>query len=606
MPGLAETTVRLLGQEPLAGRLPTAEQLRIAEILDRAGFAYLEVSGGGCFESAVRRGVESPWERIRALKSRVETPLGLALRGRFLVGSRPVDDDFIRRFIASAAANGIDVFRLHDPLNDVSNLREAADAVAKAGGEFEAGLVYSPGRTGETDPLMEQARELPNLGAARILLHDPTGSLQPHRARELVTGLRETTKLPIGIYCQGSAGNALAATLEAARAGAELIACAVYPIALTLHRVSGEAIAEALIGLGLECDVDVSALWEASDVVDEYIGDEPVTPLAPRIAVRAAQHDLPASLVTTLESSLRTQGAADRLDEAIEELVRIRAEVGYPPLASPIGHVLGSQALLNVLSANRYSVVVDDVRRLVEGRLGTPPAPIDKNVRRAVALTADPESAENAAPLGLQEVRAQAEGLASSEEELLLLGLFGDDAEPLLHTIRGRSAGDETLATGGVDQARAERIRELVRIVQETGIGEVTIEESGMRVSVRRTDDRAPVQPAREAASLAPPDDTELPATVPSSNGLVRVEAPMVGTFYRAAQPGAPPFVEEGQAVGTGQTLCILEAMKLMNEVKADVDGIVRSILVENAQPVEFGQLLFELEPVSGRPMDAL
>jgi oxaloacetate decarboxylase alpha subunit len=605
MPGLADTTVRLLGQEPLAGRLPTAEQLRIAEILDKAGFAYLEVSGGGCFESGVRRGIESPWERIRALKARVQTPLGLALRGRFLVGSRPVDDDFIRRFIASAAANGIDVFRLHDPLNDVSNLREAADAVARAGGEFEAGLVYSPGRTGETYPLMEQARELPNLGAARILLHDPTGSLQPHRARELVTGLRETTKLPVGIYCQGSAGNALAAALEAARAGAELIACAVYPIALTLHRVSGEAIAEALTGLGLECDVDVSALWEASDVVDEYIGDEPVTPLAPRIAVRAAQHDLPASLVAALEASLRTQGAADRLDEAIEELVRIRAEVGYPPLASPIGHVLGSQALLNVLSASRYSVVVDDVRRLVAGQLGTPPAPIDKNVQRAVALTSDPESGENATALALQDVRAQAEGLASSEEELLLLGLFGDDAEPLLRTIRGRSAGEETLAAGGVDQARAERIRDLVRIVQETGIGEVSIEESGMRVEVRRSEDRGPVQ-LPDAAPLAPPDETEAPASVPSPNGLVRVEAPMVGTFYRAPQPGAPPFVEEGQAVGAGQTLCILEAMKLMNEVKADVDGIVRSILVENAQPVEFGQLLFELEPAGARPLDAL
>src|SRR5438445_8748128 len=159
MPGLADTTVRLLGQEPLAGRLPTSEQLRIAEILDRAGFAYLEVSGGGCFDSAVRRGVESPWERIRSLKGRVQTPLGLALRGRFLVGSRPVDNDFIRRFIASAAANGIEVFRLHDPLNDVSNLREAADAVATAGGEFEAGLVYSPGRPGETGPPTPKARQ---------------------------------------------------------------------------------------------------------------------------------------------------------------------------------------------------------------------------------------------------------------------------------------------------------------------------------------------------------------------------------------------------------------------------------------------------------------
>jgi oxaloacetate decarboxylase (Na+ extruding) subunit alpha len=604
MPGLADTTVRLLGQEPLAGRLPTAEQLRIAEILDGAGFAYLEVSGGGCFESAVRRGVESPWERIRSLKARVNTPLGLALRGRFLVGSRPVDDDFIRRFIASAAANGIEVFRLHDPLNDVSNLREAADAVARAGGEFEAGLVYSPGRTGDTDSLMEQASELPSLGAARVLLHDPTGSLQPHRARELVTGLREATNLPVGIYCQGSGGNALAAALEAARAGAELIACAVFPIALTLHRVSGESLSEALIGLGLECDVNVAALWEAADAVDEYIGDEPVTPLAPRIAVRAAQHDLPASLVAALESSLRAQAAADRLDETIEELVRVRSEVGYPPLASPFGQVLGSQALLNVLSASRYSVVVDEVRLLVEGKLGMPPAPIDKNVQRAVALTADPESQEDAA-LGLQEVRDHAEGIASSEEELLLLGMFGEEAEPLLRTIRGRSSGEERLGAGGVDQARQARIRELVRIVQETGIGEVTIEEAGMRVSVRRTEDRAPV-PIAETAPLAPPDENAPPALVPSSNGLVRVEAPMVGTFYRASQPGAPPFVEEGQPVAAGQTLCILEAMKLMNEVKTDVDGIVRSIQVENAQPVEFGQLLFELEPVLSRPLDAL
>jgi oxaloacetate decarboxylase alpha subunit len=605
MPALADTTIRLLGQEPLAGRVPTAEQLRVGEILDGAGFAYLEVSGGGCFDSAVRRGIESPWERIRALKGRLKTPLGLALRGRFLVGSRPVDNDFIRRFIASAAANGIDVFRLHDPLNDVSNLREAADAVATAGGEFEAGLVYSPGRTGETDPLMEQARELPSLGAARILLHDPTGSLQPHRARELVTGLREASGLPVGIYCQGSAGNALAAALEAARAGADIIACAVYPIALTLHRVSGEALAEALDGLGLECAVDVSALWQASDLVDEHIGDEPVTPLAPRIAVRAAQHDLPASLVAALDTNLRAQASGDRLDETIEELMRIRGEVGWPPLASPIGQMLGSQALLNVLSASRYSVVVDELRALVEGRLGTPPGPIDQTVTRAVALTADPGSAEDATAPALQEVRAQAEGLASSEEELLLLGLFGDEAEPLLHTIRGRASGDEGLAAGGVDQARAERIRELVRIVQETGIGEVTIEEAGMRVSVRRTEDREP-QPLPEESPLAAEEGIEPEPAPPSPNGLIRVEAPMVGTFFRAPQPGAPPFVEEGQPVAAGQTLCILEAMKLMNEVKADVEGVVRAIHVQNAQPVEFGQLLFELEPLLSRPLDAL
>src|SRR5580765_5452984 len=139
MPRLVDTSIRVLSQEPLARAMPTAELLRLAEILDGAGYAFLEVSGGGCFDAAVKRGVESPWERIRAIKARTRTPLGLALRGRFLVGDRPVDNDFARRFVASAAANGIDVFRLHDPLNDVSNLRGAAEAIAEAGRALEAG-----------------------------------------------------------------------------------------------------------------------------------------------------------------------------------------------------------------------------------------------------------------------------------------------------------------------------------------------------------------------------------------------------------------------------------------------------------------------------------
>ena len=182
MPALVDTTIRLLSQEPLAGRMPTADLLRLAETLDGAGFAYLEVSGGGVFDSAVHRGVESPWERIRALKARTKTPLAMALRGRFLVGSRPVGADFARRFVASAAESGIDVFRLHDPLNDVSNLREAGEAIAGAEREFDAGLVYGSGHTGETEDLVEQAKKLPELGAVRILLHDPSSSLEPHRA----------------------------------------------------------------------------------------------------------------------------------------------------------------------------------------------------------------------------------------------------------------------------------------------------------------------------------------------------------------------------------------------------------------------------------------
>jgi oxaloacetate decarboxylase alpha subunit len=597
VPSLADTTIRLLGQEPLAARVPAAEQLRLAEILDRAGFAYLEVSGGGNFESAVRRGIESPWERIRALKARVKTPLGLALRGRFLVGSRPVDADFARRFVACAAENGIDVFRLHDPLNDMSNLREAAEAIVAADRDFEAGLVYSPGRTGEIETLVERAKQLPELGAVRVLLHDPTGGLQPHTAEELVHALGEASGLPVGIYMQGAGGSALAAALAAAQAGAQLIACAIYPLALTLHRVSGESLAEALAGAGLGSGVDIEALWEATDLVDDHIGDELVTPLVPRIAVLSARHDVPTSVVAGVDASLRAEGAGDRLDDVLEELDRIRTETGSPPLASPIGEFLASQAIINVLAASRYLVVVDEVRSLVTGGFGTPPGPIDPALDRVVQLTHDPESEEDVAP-PLSELRERAEGMAASEEELLLLGLFGDDAERLLRAIRNRGRREDDLDS--MDHGRAERIREVVNIVQESGIGEITIEEEGMRISVRSTPD-TPLG-ATPAASLGI-SEPDLPAATPAVGGaLMRIESPMVGTFYRSPSPDAPAFVAVGDVVAAGQTLCILEAMKLMNEVKADVEGVVRGIHVENAAAVEFGQLLFELEPLAGRP----
>ena len=602
MPVLVDTTIRLLGQEPLAGRMPTADLLRLAEVLDEAGFAYLEVSGGGVFDTAVRRGVESPWERIRALNERTKTPLAMALRGRFLVGSRPVGGDFVRRFVASAAESGIEVFRLHDPLNDLENLREAGEAITDAGKEFDAGLVYGSGYTGETEALVEQARKLPELGASRVLLHDPSGALQPHRAQELSATLAETSGLPVGLYCQGAGGNAMASALEAARGGADLIACAVYPVALTVYRVSGEAMASALAGLGLDTGVDVDAVWRASDLVDEHLGDEPVTPLAPRIAVRAAEHRVPPGLVAALDSHLRALAAGDRLDEVLAELARIREEVGWPPLAAPIGQILGSQALMHVLSAARYQTVVDELQALLEGRYGSPPGPIDAAVKRAVGLVTE-GAPEEEPPAELDTIKAEAQGLASSEEELLLLGLFGEEAEPLLESIRGRAGGDETLAAGGVDQARAERIREIVRIVQESGVGEVTIEESGMRVSVRRTPEQLEPQLAAAVPQLDASEGE--PRPVPEADGVVRVEAPMVGVFYRAGQPGAPPFVEEGETVAAGQTLCILEAMKLMNEIKADSAGIVRAIHVGNAEPVEFGQLLFELEPVGSPPLDA-
>ncbi len=595
MPQLYDTTIRLLSQEPLAGRVPTGEVLRVAEILDGAGFACLEVSGGGVFDAAVRRGVESPWERIRAIDARTTTPLGLALRGRFLVGSKPVSPDIVRRFVACAAENGIDVFRLHDPLNDVSNLVEA-------GRQLHVGLVYSPGHAGEIDALVAQARKVGDLGASRVLLNDPTGGLLPHVTQELVERLREASGLPVGLYIQAAGGTALANALVATRVGADVVATAVYPLALTLHRIAGESLVEVLEGLDRPTGVDVSRLWEASDVVDEHLGDEPLAPLSPRIAVRAAEYDLPAGLVAALDVHLRAQKAGDRLLDTLIEVGRIRDEAGRPPLAAPIGLILGSQALLNVLSARRYGTVLDEFRQLVTGGYGTPPGEIDPGVRRAVELLAGQAPTLENDPPSVEDVREAADGLASSEEDLVLLAMFGEEAETLLQTIRQRHSREASLLVGDVDAQRGERIRELVKIVQDSGVGEIEIEDEGMRVSVRRADE--PGTGALPAAAGVAVAETEVGDAQPDgSPGTLRVESPTPGVFYRAAQPGAPPFVEVGDVVAPGQTLCVLEAMKLFSELKADAHGRVRTIHADNGQAVEFGTLLFELEPIVAPPV---
>ena len=600
MAKLVDTTIRLLSQEPLAGSLPTAEVLRVAEILDKAGFACLEVSGGGVFDATVRRRVESPWERIRGIKSRVSTPLGIALRGRFLVGSRPVSGDIVGRFVSCAAENGIEVFRLHDPLNDVSNLREAGAAITNGGGVFHAGLVYSPGRTDETDTLVEQARKLPELGATRVIVNDPTGALVPHRAQELVARIKEASGLSVGFYVQGAAGVGLASAIAAVEAGADLVATAVYPLALALHRVSGESLAESLDGLGHATGIDAAKLWDAADVIDEYIGDEPVAPIAPRIAVRAAEYDLPAGLVAALEVHLRAHAAADRLLEVLEEVGRVRAEAGWPPLAAPIGQILASQALLHVLEARRYGTVIDEFRELVQGGYGVTPEPIDATVERAVELLSRGSMpAED--PVTTEDVREQAEGLAASEEELVLIAMFGTDAEELLRMIRARHSRGAVLVAEDPDAERGERIRELVKIVQESGVGEIEIEDDGMRVSVRRADEPTSAG-TLTSTSVVETDTAELAAESRATDGAIRVEAPMVGVFYRAPNPGAPAFVDVGDTVVPGQTLCVLEAMKLFNELKAETAGSVRAIHVENAQPVEFGQLLFEIESILAPP----
>jgi oxaloacetate decarboxylase (Na+ extruding) subunit alpha len=580
---IVDTTVRLLSQQPLAANASTASVLEVAEILDGAGFAGLEVSGGGCFDAAVRRGVESPWDRIRALRARcTKTPLQIAVRGRFLVGSRPVSDDLVRRFILSAAESGIDVFRLHDPLNDVENLAAAAAAVREAGGRLYAGLAFS-GQMGNLDRVIEKARRLADLGAERVLLHDSAGALDPGTCGTVVERLAQAAGVPAGLYCQGTGGKALALAVEAARHGAEPIAVAAYPVASLLNRVSAEVLCEALTGLDLEHGVDVDRVWEASRFIDAHITSRmPALPVPPRIILRTAINRLPVGLVADIDARLRSADALDRLDEVLAELNRVRADCGTAPLAQPIGGILAGQAVTHVLTARRWAEVSDEMRELLSGAYGKPPLPFaPEAAAHAVPLPLEPET-------DMDDLRSQAGGVGS-EEDLLLLALFGDAAARLLETLRGR--GEPSTET--VEPGQSERVRELIRMLESSDIvGELTLEEGPVRITVRKQDDRPLPAPAVAAGPHPAPAAAE-----PEVSSAIRLESPMVGTFYRSPSPAQPAFVDEGDRVEVGQTLCILEAMKLFNEYKSDHAGVIRRILVDNAQPVEYGQPLFELEP---------
>ena len=593
MTRIVDTTVRLLSQQPLAGTISTAGVLEVAEILDAAGFAALEVSGGGCFAAAVEHGAESPWERIRALNARCSrTPLQMALRGRFLVGSKPLPDDLVRRFILCAAESGIEIFRLQDPLNDVENLASASSAVREAGGRFYAGLAFS-GYMPNLQRVVEKARRLAELGADHILLHDPAGALDPGTCGHVISELREASGVPVGLYCQGTGGNALAMAIEAARLGAEPIAAAVLPVAYTLHRVAAEVLCDALTGLGLEHGVDAERVWEASRFIDDHVTSQmPALPIPPRITLRTAFNRLPVGLVGDLDARLRMLGAHDRLDEVLEEFKQVRIDCGMPPLGQPVGGILAGQAVRHVLSARRWVEVSGDMGEYLSGVYGNPPQEI------APEAAAHAGSGEIEQPSQHDLEVARAEGLAASEEDLLLVALFGEDAHRLLLTLRNRGERDD-IVRDGLERTQSERIRELIEMVEGSEVGELTLEDAGVRITVKKQEQRAAAPAARGLAGEAP---VAAPAAEngagDSASVAIKIESPMVGTFYRSATPTADPFVEEGDRVEVGQTICILEAMKLFNELKSEHAGVIRSVLVRNAEPVEFGQPLFELELV--------
>ncbi len=618
MPGLQlmDTTIRDGQQSLWATRMQLGDMLPILPKMDKVGYWAVEAWGGATFDTCLRFLDENPWERLRAIKSHMpNTDLAMLSRGQNLVGYKHYSKDIVNHFIAAAKRNGIQVFRVFDALNDIRNVVDNAEAIKACGGWFEGAISYTVSPVHTLDGYLEYAQQLKGLGADSIAIKDMAGMLTPFRTERLVKALNAEIGLPVHVHCHYVGGMAPMNIVKAAEAGAMIADTASAPLAFGNSHPAVETIVAALQESRYDTGYDLELLFEIADYWEEVRkrghykrGVSSLTHM------KVFSHQVPGGMMSNLMAQLEIQNATDRLDEVMREIPRVRAEVGYPPLVTPMSQIVGTQAVMNVLTGSRWSLVSKEMKDYLCGFYGKTPGPVDPAIYKKVvgnSETLPPDvSPASLATTTYEQVKQEIGDLATCEEDVLMYAMFPNEARTFLSKHRATERVDfllerESSQAKEDDYVDINQIRELVKVVEESGVGEITVEEEGVRINVRMPGAApaaaAPAAPAVPAAAVAPAAAPAAPAAAPAAPARpanwIEVSAPMVGTFYTSPAPGEPPFVKVGDEVAAGETLCIVEAMKLMNEIAAPQMGTVREVCLEDATPVEFGTPMFYIEP---------
>ena len=636
---ITDTTLRDAHQSLWATRMRTEEMLPILEKIDNVGYHSLEVWGGATFDVCLRYLNEDPWERLRTLKRHAKkTPLQMLLRGQSLVGYQHYPDDVVERFVAKAVENGIDIIRIFDALNDIRNLKVPIKAAKQEGAHVQAAVVYTVSPVHTTEHYLETALRLAGLGTDSICIKDMAGLLSPYRAYELVGLLKKHTNLPVQVHSHYIGGMAVGVYLKAAEAGADVIDTASVPMAFGASQPPVETVVRAFQDSQYDTGLDIHLLFEIAHYFEELRKKNGYERGITRITdMRVFDHQVPGGMISNLVSQLEEQKALHRIQEVLEEIPRVREDLGYPPLVTPTSQIVGTQAVLNVLTGERYKLIPGEVRSYVQGQYGAPPATI--NAELAARILGDKE-AVTCRPADLLEPKMakledEIQDLAKSQEDVLSYALFpqvakkffefrketGGNVNNGIMSTAAAEAKTQKPAAGVAPNGKAatvqkedskvnlKEVKELIKMLDETDISELTLESEGVKVSIRKgtnlfaaANNAVPVvasapaaSPAVQEAAKATTAPLQTLAPVRGEN-VVEITAPMVGTFYSSPAPDAAPFVKNGDTVTPGQTVCIVEAMKLMNEIEAEVTGRIVDILVENGQPVEYGQPLFLVE----------
>ena len=587
---LTELVLRDAHQSLLATRMRLDDMLPIASKLDDAGYWSIESWGGATFDSCIRYLGEDPWERIRALKKAMpNTKQQMLLRGQNLLGYRHYADDVVEKFVERAHKNGVDVFRIFDAMNDVRNLETAIKAAVKVGAHAQGTISYTVSPVHTLDMWLTLAKQLEDMGCHSICIKDMAGLLKPYDAEKLIKALKETVSIPIAMQCHATTGLSTATYQKAIDAGIDMLDTAISSMSMTYGHSATETIVSIVEGTERDTELDLNHLEEIAayfrDVRKKYAAFEGSLK---GVDGRILLAQVPGGMLTNMENQLKEQGAADKLNEVLLEIPRVREDLGFLPLVTPTSQIVGTQAVLNVLTGERYKTITKETAGVLKGEYGLTPAPMNKELQERVldgaeVITCRP--ADNIAPeLATLEgellKEAQEQGLTLADDQIddvLTYALFPQVG---LKFIKNRNNPDAFEPVPSVEDKSSKAPSKSV-----SNNNKVKAEQYSVKVDGKVYD--VVVAQGGELKEVTLKDSEHIPQSASVASGET-LNAPLAGNIFKIK-------VKAGQVVNEGDVVIIMEAMKMETEIRATHTGTIAEVLVSEGDAVTTGDAMIAL-----------
>lgn len=609
---ITELVLRDGHQSMIATRMRTEHMLPICAKLDNIGFWSLEAWGGATFDACVRFLKEDPWERLAKLRKALpNTPIQMLLRGQNLLGYRHYADDVVRAFVQKSANNGVDVFRVFDALNDLRNMRVSIEAIKKSGKHAQGAISYTTSPVHDIPHFVELAKGLADLGCDTIAIKDMAGLLTPGMAFDLVKAIREATGLPVNNHSHATSGLASMVQLKAVEAGATIIDTCISAFSEGASHPTTESFVAALAGTENDTGIKLSDLEEIATYFREirklyWQYESSFTGVDPRVLMS----QVPGGMISNLSNQLKDQGSLDRMDEVLAEIPRVREDLGFPPLVTPTSQIVGSQAVINVLTGGRYKTITNEVKLYMQGRYGKAPSPVNQAVRDLAIgnmeiITCRPA---DLIPDEMDKLRGEIEDVAKTEEDVLTYAMFPDLGRTFLQERNADTLTPEVLlpieAKNSNSQTRfaADEFRITLHgesyHIRLTGTGHGSQNERPYYVSVDGVTEEVFVEALNEIEVSSGGNATGKSKSTSkgSSSGRPR---PSHAGHVTTAMPGniVDVLISTGQKVKAGDPVLVIEAMKMENEIQASISGTIINLFVVKGDAVTPDQALLEIQP---------